>query len=77
MRWARALVLLLAVGSAAGAALVVRRAAPAAPHPLAAPQPLPQTEIRVLGRAIAAGELVEERIWAGSPGRRRRFPPMR
>jgi pilus assembly protein CpaB len=61
MRWARALVLLLAVGSAAGAALAVRRAAPAAPQPLIAPQPLPQTEIRVLRRAIAAGELVEEK----------------
>jgi pilus assembly protein CpaB len=61
MRWARALVLLLAVGSAAGAALAVRRAAPAAPQPLIAPQPLPQTEIRVLRRAVAAGELVEEK----------------
>jgi pilus assembly protein CpaB len=60
MRWARALVLLLAAGSATGAAMIVRKAAPPQ-SPRQAEAPRPQIELTVLRRPIAAGELVEEK----------------
>ncbi len=60
MRWARGLVLVFAIASAAGAAMIVRKAAkmPAGPPPGASATAV---EVLVARRAIGAGELVEEK----------------
>ncbi len=58
MRWARGLVLILAIGSAAGAAAIARKAAHT-PPPAQPQRPLPRIEILVAARFIPAGELVE------------------
>lgn len=59
MRWARGLVLLLAVGSAIGAALIVRGAMTGAQGRIEKPQS-PRFELLVPRRAIGAGEAVQE-----------------
>jgi pilus assembly protein CpaB len=58
MRWGRSLVLVLALASSAGAAMIVRNAAsvPVAP----APKPeIAMADVLVAGRAVAAGQMVE------------------
>ena len=58
MRWGRSLVLVLALTSAAGAAMIVRRAA-SVPVP-AAPKPeIAMADVLVAGRAVATGQMVE------------------
>jgi pilus assembly protein CpaB len=59
MGWARGLVLLLAIGSAIGAALIVRQHMAGARARIEKP-PVPIIELLVLRRAIAAGEAVRE-----------------
>ncbi len=69
MRFARGLILLLAAGSAAGAALAVRKTVTAPPARLEKPA-RPDVEILVMHRAIAAGETValSDLRWQGWPG---------
>lgn len=58
MRWGRSLVLVLALASAAGAAMIVRNAV-RAPIP-AAPKPeIAMADVLVAGRAVATGQMVE------------------
>lgn len=68
MRWARALILLLAAGAAAGAAAVARKAAETPPA-LHRPLEAPKAHVLVAGRAIMAGETVAERdiVWQPWP----------
>ena len=69
MRFARGLILLLAAGSAAGAALAVRKTVTAPPARIEKPAP-PKVEILVMRRAISAGETVasSDVRWQGWPG---------
>jgi pilus assembly protein CpaB len=60
MRWGRSLVLVLALASSAGAAMIVRNAA-SVPMP-AVPKPeIAMAEVLVVGRAVATGQMVEAR----------------
>jgi pilus assembly protein CpaB len=58
MRWGRGFVLMLALASAAGAAMIVRNAA-SVPVPLAPRPEIAMAEVLVAGRAVATGQMVE------------------
>ena len=58
MRWGRSLVLMLALASSVGAALIVRNAA-SIPVPPAPKPEIAMADVLVAGRAVAAGQVVE------------------
>ncbi len=58
MRWGRSLVLVLALASSAGAAMIVRNTA-SVPVPPAPKPEIVMVDVLVAGRAVAAGQMVE------------------